>query len=147
MFERSLHFHEGPRPIPSPAKNKVYLGAGTCKGLSRNDVTLALLNKPDPPSPRSLFVTFRLTPPPSSRSLFVTFWLTPLPPRKVTSFVDSPLGAVHIVRCRILGLFDPLPLLCRAYYISDVTFMKCCTQRQNPSPPPLCNVLCTRPPR
>ena len=33
------------------------------KGLSRNDVTLALLNKADTPSPRSLFVTFWLTPP------------------------------------------------------------------------------------
>ena len=45
---------------------------------------------------------------------------------------------MHIVRCRILGLLDPLPLVRTAYYISDVTFMKWCTQRQNPSPPPLC---------
>ena len=42
---------------------------------------------------------------------------------------------VYIVRCRISGFFDPLPpLVRRAYYISDVTFMKCCTQKQNPSP-------------
>ena len=79
--------------------------------------TLALLNKADTPPPpdhfSSLFGWPPLPPwsliyvvlcsnyylvsslfgwlPPSPRSLFVTFWLTPLPPRKVTSFLDSPL--------------------------------------------------------
>ena len=56
-----------------------------CKGSSRNDVTLDLLDKADNPPPPDHF--------------FVTFWLAPLPLEKCRHFWTAPKANKLLGKC------------------------------------------------